>query len=180
MSISKMWNLMHLASQKNMQGDFVIKIKKINLFYFLIGRLLQSEGTCWGLSSREGKGVVTPIFPPSLTLSTFSVPKEKDSPLSWYRQVWHFLNGTSMGLCREQRKSPEPKHLVSTWKTDLVLLIYGSPPVSCSRKWAVVSVFTPPGMFSTRTQLQSKHHVARQNEKFWVLPADESCWKRQT
>lgn len=23
-----------------------------------------------------------------------------------------------MGLCREQRKIPEPKHLVSTWKTD--------------------------------------------------------------
>lgn len=110
-----------------MQGDFVIKIKKINLFYFLIGRLLQSEWMCWGLPSREGKGVETPIFPPSLTVSTFSVPKGKSSPLSWCRQVWHFLNGTSMGLCREQRKSPEPKHLVSTWKTDLVLLMYGSP-----------------------------------------------------
>lgn len=31
--------------------------------------------------------------------------------------------------------------------------MYGSPPISCSRKWAVVSVFTPSGVLSTRTQL---------------------------
>lgn len=85
-----------------------------------------------------------------------------------------------MGLCGERRKIPELKHVVSTWKTDLVLLMYRSPPVSCSRKWTVVSVFTASGVFSTRTQLQSQHHVARQNKKFWVLPTDDSCRKRRT
>lgn len=64
-----------------------------------------------------------------------------------------FLNGTCIGPCRKQSKIPELKHLVSTWKIDLMLLIYGSPPGSCSRKWAVVSVFTPFGVFSTRIQL---------------------------
>lgn len=62
--------------------------------------------------------------PPCLTLGTFSVRKGEDSQLSWYRQVWRFIKGTWLDLYRGQSNSPELKHLISTWVTGLVFLIW--------------------------------------------------------